>query len=72
MLFVDRDPLREEHQATVQNFRTSIHDLLVLVDNSALDSAADFNLAPIRLRAARGVCEVAQATREHHQAEHVC
>ncbi len=72
MLFVDRDPLREEHQATVQNFRTSIHDLLVLVDNSALDSAADFNLAPIRLRAARGVCEVAQAILEHHETEHGC
>ena len=72
MLCVERDSLRQEHRATVQRFRASIRDLVVLVDNSALDSAADFNLAHIRIRAARGVCEVAQATLEHHQAEHGC
>jgi hypothetical protein len=46
--------------------------LVVLVDNSSLDSAADFNLAHIRIGAARGVCEVARATLEYHQAEHGC
>jgi hypothetical protein len=72
MLCAERDSLRQEHQATVRNFRASIRDLVILVDNSALDSAADFNLASIRIRAARGVCEVAQAALEHHQAEHGC
>jgi hypothetical protein len=72
MLCVERDSLRQEHRATIQKFRAAIRDLFVLVDNSSLGSAADFNLAPIRLRAARGVCEVAQAILEQHETEHGC
>ena len=71
MLCVERDSLRQEHRATVQRFRAAIRDLVVLVDNSSLDSAADFNLGHIRLGAARGVFEVARA-KEYHQAEHGC
>ena len=70
MLRVKYDSLRQEHQAAVQTFRASILDLVILVDNSATDS--DFNLAHLRIRAARGACEVARATIEHHQAEHGC
>jgi hypothetical protein len=68
MLCVERDSLRQEHRATVQKFRTAIRDLVVPVDDSSLDSAADFNLAHMRIGAARGVCEVARATLEYHQA----
>ena len=67
MLCVERDSLRQEHRATVQKFRAAIRDLVVLVDNSSLDSAADFNLAHIRIGAARGDCEVARSTLEYHQ-----
>jgi hypothetical protein len=72
MLCVERDSLRQEHQVTVRNFRASIRDLVVLVDNSDLNSASDFDFAHIRIRAARGTCEAAQATLEHHRAEHGC
>ena len=70
MLCAKYDLLRQEHQAVVQTFRASIRDLVRLVDNSATDS--DFNLAHLRIRAARGICEAARATMEHHQAEHGC
>ena len=70
MLCAEHDSLRQEHQAAVQNFRASIRDLVVLVDHSAADP--DFKLAHRRIRAARGACEVARATLEHHQAEHGC
>jgi len=72
MLSVERDSLRQEHWATVQKFRAAIRDLVVLVDNSSLDSAAAFNLAQIRIGAARGVYEVARATLGYHQAEYGC
>jgi hypothetical protein len=55
----EHDSLRLEHQATVQNFRASIDDLVVLVNgNSATDS--DFDLAQRRIRAARRACKVAR------------
>jgi hypothetical protein len=74
MLCVERDSLRQQHQTAVQNFRASIRDLVVLVDNLAayVHSDSDFNLAHWRIRAASGACEVALATLEHHQAEHGC
>jgi hypothetical protein len=55
----EHDLLRQEQQATIQSFRASIHDLVILVDdNSATDS--DFNLAHRRIRAARRACKVAR------------
>jgi hypothetical protein len=68
MLCAERESLRQEHWVAVQNFRMAIHDLVVLLDKSASDS--DFNLAHLRIRAARGACEIARSTLEHHQAEH--
>ena len=62
--------LRQAHEVTVQNFRASICDLVVLVDNS--DAATDFNLTHRRIRAARRACEMARDALEHHQAEHGC
>ena len=62
--------LRLEYRAAVKKFRAAIRDLVVLVDNSATDS--DFNLAHRRIRAARGVCDVARVALEHHQEEHGC
>ena len=72
MLCIERDSLRHEHQATVQKYRASIRDLVVLVDHSAADAHSDFNLAHLRIRVARGACELALATLEHHRAEHPC
>ena len=50
----------EQAQAglTVLAFHRLIRDIVGLVDDSSLESAADFNLAHIRIGAARGVCEV--------------
>jgi hypothetical protein len=63
------DSLRQEYHAAVQNFRASIYDLVILVDgNSATDS--DFNLAHLRIMAARRACEAARESLENHQAEH--
>jgi hypothetical protein len=64
----ERDLLRREHQAAVHNFRAAIRDLVALVDNSA----ADFNLAHLRIRSARGAFELARTALEHHQAVHGC
>jgi hypothetical protein len=66
----EHDSLRQEHRAAVQNFRAAMGDLVALVENLATDS--DFSLAHLRIRAARGACEVARATLELHQAEHGC
>ena len=72
MLCVEHASLRQEQQVTVWNFHASIRDPVVLVDSSALNSTADFNLAHTRVGAARGVCEAAKAMLELHQAEHRC
>ena len=64
----DLHSLRLEHRAAVQNFRASICDLVALVDNSA----ADLDLAHLRIRAARGTCEVTRAALEHYRAELGC
>jgi hypothetical protein len=66
----ERDSSLQEHQAAFQKFRASICDLVVLVDTSTADS--DFNLAQLRIRAARGRCDATQATLEHHRAAHGC
>ena len=66
----ERDSLRQEHEATVQDFRASIRELAVLVDTSAADS--DFNMAHRRIRVALRACEGAQDALQHHQAEHGC
>jgi hypothetical protein len=59
----EHDLLRQEHQATIQSFRASIHDLVILVDdNSATDS--DFNLAHRRIIAARRACKMARGALE--------
>lgn len=70
MLCAERDSLQHEHQAAVQNFRASIRDLVMLVDNSAADS--DFNLAHRRIGAARRAYEATRDVLEHHRAEHGC
>lgn len=70
ILCAERDSLRQERWIAVQNFRVAIHDLVVLVEKSGTDS--DFDLAHLRVRAARGACEIARAALELHQAEHGC
>jgi hypothetical protein len=70
MLCAEHDSLRQEHQAAVQHFHSSVRDLVVLVGNTAAE--LDFNLAHRRIRAARRSCEMARDAMEHHQAEHGC
>ena len=73
MLCVERDSLRQEHQATVQNFRASLRDLVYLLTTQPqTQTQTQTSIWLIYESEPRGVCEVAQATREHHQAEHVC
>ena len=70
-LCAERDSLRRERLIAVQNFRQAIHDMVTLLQASgAQDSELD--LAHLRVRAARGACEVARAALELHQAEHGC
>ncbi len=64
------DRLYQAHRAMVQRFRESIRDLVALVDLSVGDSG--FSVAHLRVRAARGACELARATLEHHKEEHGC
>jgi len=66
----EHESLQREHQAAVQSYYAAMRNLVALVDNSAADSA--FNLAHLQIRAARGSCELARATLDHHQAEHGC
>jgi hypothetical protein len=70
MLCAEHNSLQQQDRAAVQNFRASIRDLLVLVDDSATDS--DFDLAHRRIRTTRRACEVAHDALEHHQEEHGC
>jgi hypothetical protein len=70
MLCAEHDSLQQEHRAAIRILRASIRDLVVLVETSAADS--DFTLAHLRIRAACGACEVAQAALEYHQVEHGC
>jgi hypothetical protein len=70
MLCAERDLLRLEHLAAVQNFRASFRDLVALVDNSAAD--INFSLVQRRIRAARRACDMTQDALSRHQAEHGC
>ena len=70
MLCAELDSLRQKRCMAVQNFRAAIHDMIVLVE--ALGTDLDFDLAHLRVRAARGACEIARAALELHQAEHGC
>jgi hypothetical protein len=70
MLCAEHESLRQDFRVTVKTFRECIGELVVLVDSSATDS--NFTLAHLRIRAARGACEVARAAMEHHQVEHGC
>ena len=70
MLCAEHDSLRQELHAAVQNFRGSVRDLVVLVDNSTANP--DFNLAHRRIRVAHRACEAVRDALEHHLAEHGC
>jgi hypothetical protein len=62
--------LQQEQQTAVQTFRSSIHHLVALIDNSATDS--DFNLAHRKIMADRRTCEASRDALKHHQEEHGC
>ena len=62
------DSLRLEHRAAVQHYLAAIRDLAALVDTSATDS--EFDLAHLRIRAASGACQVAEAALKLHPAKH--
>ena len=62
--------LWQGHRAAGKNYVAAIHALVGLVNHSAEDQA--FNLAHLRIKAARGLCEVTRAALEHHELEHGC
>jgi hypothetical protein len=70
MLCAEQNAFWQEHRAAVHNYHAAVRVLIVLVDKSATNS--DFNLAHLKIRATRGLCEAAQAPLEYHQAEHGC
>jgi hypothetical protein len=60
----------QEHRAAVKNYVAAIHALVELVDHSAENPA--FNHVHLRIKAARGLCDVTRAALELHEAEHGC
>ena len=67
-LSAEHDSLRQGLRAASQNFAAAIRHLVGLVDTSATDS--DFDLAQLRIRAARGGYEAAQAALKLHRLKH--
>jgi hypothetical protein len=59
MLCAEQDALWQEYRAAVHNYHSAIRELVALVDSSAKDS--DFDRVHLRIKSARGLCEVAQA-----------
>ena len=70
MLCAEQNALWQEHRTAVKNYVAAIHGLVALVDQSAENLA--FNRAHLQIKTARGLCDVAQAALEHHEAEHGC
>ena len=70
MLCMEQHAFWQEHRAAVKNYVAAIQALVGLVNHSADDPA--FNLAHLRIRAARGLCDVTRAALELHEAEHGC
>jgi hypothetical protein len=70
MLCAEQNAFWQEHRASFKDYVAAIRALVALVDRSAEDPA--FNYAHLRIKAARGICETAQAALEHHRAEHGC
>ena len=70
MLCAEQHAFWQEHQAAVKNYIAAMRALAELVDHSAEDPA--FNLAHLRIKAARGLCDVTRAALELHEAEHGC
>jgi len=70
MLWAEQHSFWQEHRAAVKNYIESIQHLVALVDQSAENPA--FNRAHLRIKAARALCDVAQAALEHHEEEHRC
>ena len=70
MLCAEQNAFWQDHRAAVKNYVAAVRELAVLVDHSATNP--DFNRAHWRIKATHGLCDVAQATLEHHQAEHGC
>ncbi len=71
MLCRGRDSLRREHRTAVLEFRASIRDLVILVDNTAAQDQ-EFDLAHQRIMISRWACEVTRYDLENHRTEHGC
>jgi len=71
MLCDERDSLRQERWIAVSNFREAIHDMVALLEASGTPDS-ELDLAHLRVRTARGACEIARAALELHQGEHGC
>jgi hypothetical protein len=71
MLSTERDSLRHQRWIAVSNFRDAIHDMVALLEASGTPDS-ELDLAHLRIRTARGACEIARATLQRHQVEHGC
>ena len=60
----------QEHRAAVKNYVAAIHALVGLVNHSPANPA--FNLAHLRIKATRGLCDTTQAALIGHEIEHGC
>ena len=70
MLCAEQHALWQEHRAAVKNYIAAMHALAELVNHFAEDPA--FDHAHLRIKAARGLCDVTRAALELHEAEHGC
>jgi hypothetical protein len=70
MLCAEQNAFWQEHRAAVNNYVAAIHALVGLVNHSAEDPA--FNLAHLRIKATRGLCDVRRPALEYHELEHGC
>jgi hypothetical protein len=70
MLCAEQNALWQEHRAAVKNYVAAIRELVELVDHSGENP--DFNRAHLRIKSARGLCDVAQAALTLHEVEHGC
>jgi hypothetical protein len=70
MLCAEYNAFWAERQAAVKNYVAAIRELVALVDHSATNP--EFIRVHVRIKATRGLCDVAQAALEQHQEEHGC
>jgi hypothetical protein len=70
MLCAEQNAFWQEYRAALENYIAAIRSLVALVDHSAANPA--FDLAHLRVKAARGLCDTTEAALGRHEIEHGC